>query len=1085
MSAGDWVLRYLEDALGKDFYEELTKRLRGPASDRRIGRPGHRMSAGRFCRLEAWLCFLEDRDWDDTVEASRMLLCGYEAVDATGSIGAFGHECQMLSQCLGTLRSTNGIQSAIEVYLDPKVTELRLFDLVADAEPWEKGLWDRRRRHRLVPRSVTGEAADRRRAYEGFLRKAVGGCEPEPRRPRPRMTFSLADLASAGDLLDEACGRQGAKRYHGGVTRRQVLLRVDASGACEPTERLAIGPVTHLVGAVGVGKSVLARDILMSASSTGRVLMVCPTVLECLRTASELQGAGVDAQPLLGRDHHAHIDAYAREDVPGDLVPSPVSWWIEQICPRRAAAMRDGVTGAAARRVARDCTSCANALWCPVLAADLALAKAPVVVSTVEAVCACRCWDGSGFETFHGEAIQQFDLVVYDESDLCAARADGVFTSSASYSDFLERSAAEMARGLRDASLVDHQTDQNEMSWYSLLAAARSFFSYAVEVLTTNQVSHAAVLDQQRSWEAMGSGCDCTRLWHGLDGQSVVLSHQLVLDIGDAHRAAEENPGLAPDGEAAALGRAAEDLMALAGNGRQSAELQRLMDVLGPMADADSRATARRYFGMWLEGLCGFPKPTDDVPYDGCGRALIWLACVVLRLDRYLIALGRAALDNQVDVPNSELLSFVTTTTRGVGAEMPVSLIGNIIGYRLVHSQDGLHRDLELVKSRACGRSLVCDLPWLVTDADGNPCGPNVLLMSGTSWAPGSLGGGIARPVDYVLAPPRNKADFLSRMRFAYVGGLRRVSGAGSAARRLAALRQNARGISRHVLAEITGERSDGLTPGKALVVVNSYSQAAAVGNVLATLVGRHGIKVAVLGRDSADETAAATGADMLPRSELSSFASSDASVLVAPRVVIERGHNIVLESGHAAITSLFLMTRPMDPPDGISGYVSKTEGAVYEYLLSNDVPHDMHRPGTVRARARDYWYGKVLRGSHVGLAALSRQDRADVVSSGIVSLVQVVGRLMRVGSPEDAARMQPPHVYLCDAAFHADPAAESDGFDWIAEAIAWLEGPVGAGRPGSVGEYLYGAFHRSLLEMEEMGGDDDGEEADILGPEA
>lgn len=56
---------------------------------------------------------------------------------------------------------------------------------------------------------------------------------------------------------------------------------------------------------------------------------------------------------------------------------------------------------------------------------------------------------------------------------------------------------------------------------------------------------------------------------------------------------------------------------------------------------------------------------------------------------------------------------------------------------------------------------------------------------------------------------------------------------------------------------------------------------------------------------------------------------SMNADILIAPAMAIERGHNIVDEYGHSALSAVFFMVRPMAVPDDIQQKGSKLNGLV------------------------------------------------------------------------------------------------------------------------------------------------------------
>ena len=111
------------------------------------------------------------------------------------------------------------------------------------------------------------------------------------------------------------------------------------------------------------------------------------------------------------------------------------------------------------------------------------------------------------------------------------------------------------------------------------------------------------------------------------------------------------------------------------------------------------------------------------------------------------------------------------------------------------------------------------DLPYLRTDAQGNPAGPHLIMLSGSSWAEGSYEYHINRPVNYILEADGEKRAFLEKTRFFESGFPERISGA-SDDQRMVQLRFATERTVDLIVREY--ERRT----GKILLVVNSYVQA-------------------------------------------------------------------------------------------------------------------------------------------------------------------------------------------------------------------------------------------------------------------
>ena len=177
----------------------------------------------------------------------------------------------------------------------------------------------------------------------------------------------------------------------------------------------------------------------------------------------------------------------------------------------------------------------------------------------------------------------------------------------------------------------------------------------------------------------------------------------------------------------------------------------------------------------------------------------------------------------------NELFSFLQTRFKEQQHILPSALCGNLFGLKKTTGDD-----IVLFRQFAFGRSLMKDLPWLRTDAEGNTAGPHVILLSGSSWAEGSYEYHVNRPVNYILEAESEKRDFLRKAGFFEAGFTERVSGAGEE-RRLEMLRL----VTQKAVPLIVEEYNRGA--GKILLVVNSYMQAELVQKTFQSALGRKG----------------------------------------------------------------------------------------------------------------------------------------------------------------------------------------------------------------------------------------------------
>ncbi|WP_433274528.1 hypothetical protein ACQPZF_11035 [Actinosynnema sp. CS-041913] len=374
------------------------------------------------------------------------------------------------------------------------------------------------------------------------------------------------------------------------------------------------------------------------------------------------------------------------------------------------------------------------------------------------------------------------------------------------------------------------------------------------------------------------------------------------------------------------------------------------------------------------------------------------------------------------------------------GPIVPEAPMGNVLGFQFIvdgpaegNVQSG---ELRYFRCSGVGRELLRSLSDL-PEIDGLPS-TNVLLMSGSSWAGKSSRYHIQVPVGVIIEPKNEEVRRIadeSTMRFEFVPGPKgavQVSGAGLE-ERPDVLRRVA-----EWLGDLDGEQPSPLqrellelreSRRRILLLVGSYVEAALVADTLHNLRDRWKGKVLRLVSDD-DEVEFATSliedgqhAGVLRRGDVESLHETDAEILVAPLLAVERGHNILNEEGEAAIGSVYFLARPNPRPDDLGLAVHTVNDWITRAVCSGDFDKWVRDAASleegardVRKRARSEWYRALARS-----LAWSRlgDDREAVTWDLLVLVWQVIGRLVRGGV---SAR-----VVFVDAAFAPNTAARSD----------------------------------------------------------
>ncbi|MEU8715047.1 signal recognition particle [Streptomyces sp. NPDC048663] len=365
---------------------------------------------------------------------------------------------------------------------------------------------------------------------------------------------------------------------------------------------------------------------------------------------------------------------------------------------------------------------------------------------------------------------------------------------------------------------------------------------------------------------------------------------------------------------------------------------------------------------------------------------------------------------------------------------IPESPMGNVLGFqfqiderRKEGEQSG---ELRFFRCNGVGRELLLALPDL-TVVDGRP-GPHVLLMSATSWAGTSSRYHVHADVDAVLRPHPDEVEAILRTEFRkeflyWPGGTTpiRLSGCDPEERPQALVQML------HQLAEPDRSLTDAISSlqqelddiddperRRILLLVGSYEEAGKAAEYLNSIPEWTG-RVSRLVSDDADLDTAWTAmprsaeARPLRRGDVAGYAragQADGEILLAPLLAVERGHNIVLPGGKAAIGTVYFLARPHPRPDDIAlavqaindwavRQVRGPERAFHQAALAAGTPD---RAGLAfRRAARQKWNRFLTR--RLSWTSLPKQEKEAFTWDQLVVMWQVIGRLVRGGVPARA----------------------------------------------------------------------------------
>ncbi|MEV5409597.1 hypothetical protein AB0K60_12270 [Thermopolyspora sp. NPDC052614] len=538
-------------------------------------------------------------------------------------------------------------------------------------------------------------------------------------------------------------------------------------------------------------------------------------------------------------------------------------------------------------------------------------------------------------------------------------------------------------------------------------------------------------------------------------------------------------------------------------------------DLLHTLSPPRTRARVADLLKLLLDGTPA--QEWDDERRDvACRRLEFLLLLSVLhhRLERLTFLWPQVEAALRLDATGNELARRPPLDYAPLIPEAPM---GNVLGFQYLpdereRDEDGRNSGtLRFFRCAGVGRELLLSLHEIGADAAAGRPGPHVVLMSGTSWAGESTRAHVMAPVAAVLKPSPRSVQAVKRSRFAtrflYDEERRPMSLSGldpkvrPAAARALAIRLGSPergGASSPLEQELALVEDDGRR--RAILLVGSYREANIVADALHGLDRWRG-RVRVLASDDADLDRAVRGGDppggdhatALRRGDLSMFAEDwAASVLVAPLMAVERGHNILNAERNAAFGTALFLARPHPRPDDLALAIFAINDWACRFVPDQRRADDRRGPATFgrlvaeaggldragldfRHEARQEWR-RLLSRRYV-YSRLTRWEKRAFAWDQLVTMWQVIGRLVRGGVPA--------RVVFVDAAFsprlaralapgHTGPAPETDGLllalrsilmPYFAETVDPVRFPDPA--DPALARLLYEPFYNAMATLE------------------
>ena len=523
-------------------------------------------------------------------------------------------------------------------------------------------------------------------------------------------------------------------------------------------------------------------------------------------------------------------------------------------------------------------------------------------------------------------------------------------------------------------------------------------------------------------------------------------------------------------------------------NQKQGGELS---DLAFSILSADSDARALTNVADWLrKWLASEEIPisnktnSDKTNFEELTHHVHLAILVTVLNDRlgFLVDNLNALLRVKVLDMHDTSLSLVYRPPRDYLPVVPSSPVGNILGFRYTRGRGYTGGKLEYFRYVGVGRYLLLNFPKLY--AVDNWDGPHTILISGTSYAPGTPAYHIRERPTILLEPASDNntaGDAGIGESVFHFSPKRNVAGKPIAlsglppANRKRAVDEMVKAIARgdkqtksfltdlfDTLKELQQQDPKRWNDRQRLLIItNSYDEAELVVSILKPLYRVENIEgIVTLRRDNAPSSL-----DGMRRSEIRNLLNLPIQIVVAPLMALERGHNILNEEKIAAFGAAIFLSRPMPVPDDWQTTVRQLNDWALQNFASASFS-DMN----LTSVEQQFYHNAVLKMLDLNCRAMSfkqltSDERSVLCWSQLVSIWQIIGRLVRGGVPCI--------VHFLDAKFaplSAKGEVDSEVTSLLVAIIKELEVAIEASGKGAwertIARSLYGAFFNALNKM-------------------
>ncbi|SKB13791.1 conserved hypothetical protein [Planktothrix sp. PCC 11201] len=950
-------------------------------------------------------------------------------------------------------------------------------------------------------------------------------------------TITKEELISSAKEMDAKlaeCGYEPENYYSRLKEINWRLYHESTDNFCDQNQELQINKLLHIVGLLNVGKSTLLEILIYSLAKQGyRCALIVNDVVAQVRLASLLShGLGIPATPILGGDRFQQLkkvyepilSTKGEEIYQGATHPA---WrWFNPICPLLALVQAEDKWEFGAEPChslyqkgtfvnqndaldeeeegeAEDKYTCPFYYQCPHHQLERDIVQALVWVLTPASFIHTRVPRQLLEEklTFAEAVYRECHFLFIDEVDRVQVQFDEAFAPDEVLVDASGNSLLNQL-GIKFANAI-YNSDRRPLADKLIADAkkANDFAQIATDIILPKLHNQPKLVEWLGSTPFTGRSVFAHIIRDILEPSSENDNQQTQPKLTRSERSQQRRKrietGLPPLEERQRrkqLMQTLEGFLQAPLNRRKGGELSDLaFSLLSGESDRVALAEIGGWLNRWLDAVN--ISLTDKTKFDQATRHLHFAILVTVlanRLSFVLEHLSGLMRSHVIDFHDTSL-SLVNRPPHDYLAIVPLSPVGNILGFR--YTSD--HRShsggkLEYFRYVGVGRYLLLNFPtlFLVDDWDG----PHTVLISGTSYAPGTPAYHIQSRPTILLEPACNNNQAgdvgIGESEFFFTsqqsdGKPIALSGLPPAVRKKAVEQMvkaicHSPGQAENFL-NLLFERLKELEKNdpkrwsdrqRLLLITNSYDEAALVELILKPLYRLEQIdSIAVLRRDNSP-----TDLTGIRRGKIRDLKALPTQIVVAPLMALERGHNILNKDRIAAFGAAVFLSRPMPVPDDWQTTVQQLNSWAIEKAENPSLYEAINKRGepltltTVQSEFYKYAKAKMLdlNCRAMSFQQLTDDERSVLCWTQLVSIWQIIGRLVRGGVPC--------MVHFLDAKFAPKSATDEQDSEATSVLVAMIkllkkevEGEEKRPYEKVLAQALYGAFLNALEQTKDL----------------